>query len=92
MVSSSTTNPLEGEVFVARKMTHAAGSIKLGLQDRRYLENLEAKKKCGSVGDFVETMWLILQRDRPDDYAIAPGDTHSASEFTEKVFQKLDLG
>ena len=84
-------SPRRGETFVTRKITRAATRIKLGLQDRLYLGNLDAKRDWGFAGDYVEAMWLILQQDRPDDFVIATGETHSVREFTERVFQKLDL-
>ena len=84
-------SPRRGETFVTRKITRAATRIKLGLQDKLYLGNLEAKRDWGFAGDFVEVMWLILQQDRPDDYVIATGANHSVREFAEKAFQKLDL-
>jgi GDPmannose 4,6-dehydratase len=84
-------SPRRGETFVTRKITRAATRIKLGLQDKLYLGNLEAKRDWGFAGDFVEAMWLILQQDEPDDYVIATGENHSVREFTEKVFQKLGL-
>jgi GDPmannose 4,6-dehydratase len=84
-------SPRRGETFVTRKITRAATRIKLGLQDKLYLGNLEAKRDWGFAGDFVEAMWLIMQQDKPDDYVIATGETHSVREFAEKVFQKLEL-
>ena len=84
-------SPRRGETFVTRKITRAATRIKLGLQDKLYLGNLEAKRDWGFAGDFVEAMWLILQQDKPDDYVIATGESHSVREFAEKVFQKLGL-
>ncbi len=84
-------SPRRGETFVTRKITRAATRIKLGLQDRLYLGNLEAKRDWGFAGDYVEAMWLILQQDGPDDFVIATGETHSVREFAERVFQKLDL-
>lgn len=84
-------SPRRGETFVTRKITRAATRIKLGLQDRLYLGNLEAKRDWGFAGDYVETMWMMLQQDKPDDYVIATGETHSVREFVRKVFQKLDL-
>jgi len=84
-------SPRRGETFVTRKITRAATRIKLGLQDKLYLGNLEAKRDWGFAGDFVESMWLILQQDEPDDFVIATGENHSVREFAEKVFQKLDL-
>ena len=84
-------SPRRGETFVTRKITRAATQIKLGLKDKLYLGNLEAKRDWGFAGDFVEAMWLMLQQDRPDDYVLATGETHSVREFAEKVFSKLDL-
>ncbi len=84
-------SPRRGETFVTRKITCAATRIKLGLQDKLYLGNLEAKRDWGFAGDFVEAMWLILQQDEPDDYVIATGENHSVREFAEKVFKKLGL-
>lgn len=84
-------SPRRGETFVTRKITRAATQIKLGLKDRLYLGNLEAKRDWGYAGDYVDAMWLMLQHDEPDDYVIATGKTHSVREFLEKVFQKLDL-
>jgi GDPmannose 4,6-dehydratase len=84
-------SPRRGETFVTRKITRAAARIKLGLQDRLYLGNLDAKRDWGFAGDYVEAMWLILQQNRPDDFVIATGETHSVREFAERVFQKLDL-
>jgi GDPmannose 4,6-dehydratase len=84
-------SPRRGETFVTRKITRAATRIKLGLQDKLYLGNLEAKRDWGFAGDYVEAMWLMLQQDEPDDYVVATGETHSVREFAEKVFQKLDL-
>jgi GDPmannose 4,6-dehydratase len=84
-------SPRRGETFVTRKITRAATQIKLGLKDRLYLGNLEAKRDWGYAGDYVDAMWLMLQHEEPDDYVIATGKTHSVREFLEKVFQKLDL-
>jgi len=84
-------SPRRGETFVTRKITRAATRIKLGLQDKLYLGNLEARRDWGFAGDFVEAMWLILQQDKPDDYVIATGENHSVREFAEKVFKKLGL-
>ena len=84
-------SPRRGETFVTRKITRAATQIKLGLKDKLYLGNLEAKRDWGFAGDFVEAMWLMLQQDKPDDFVIATGETHSVQEFTQKVFSKLDL-
>ena len=80
-----------GETFVTRKVTRAATRIKLGLQDKLYLGNLDAKRDWGFAGDYVEAMWLMLQQEKPDDFVIATGETHSVKEFVEKVFRKLNL-
>ncbi|MBK5101970.1 MAG: GDP-mannose 4,6-dehydratase [Desulfobacteraceae bacterium] len=84
-------SPRRGETFVTRKITRAAKRIKLGLQQKLYLGNLEAKRDWGFAGDYAEAMWLMLQQDEVDDFVIATGETHSVREFAEKVFQKLDL-
>ena len=84
-------SPRSVETFVTRKITRAATQIKLGIRDKLYLGNLEAKRDWGFAGDFVEAMWLMLQQEKPDDYVIATGETHSVREFAEKVFAKLDL-
>jgi len=84
-------SPRRGETFVTRKITRAATQIKLGLKDKLYLGNLEAKRDWGFAGDFVEAMWLMLQQDKPDDYVIATGETHSVREFAQTVFGKLGL-
>jgi len=84
-------SPRRGETFVTRKITRAATRIKLGLQDKLYLGNLEAKRDWGYAGDYVEAMWLMLQQEKPDDYLIATGESHSVKEFVEEVFSYLDL-
>jgi GDPmannose 4,6-dehydratase len=84
-------SPRRGKTFVTRKITRAASRIKLGLQDRLYLGNLDAKRDWGFAGDFVEAMWLMLQADEPEDYAIATGENHSVREFLEAAFTYLDL-
>jgi GDPmannose 4,6-dehydratase len=84
-------SPRRGETFVTRKITRAATRIKLGLQDKLYLGNLDAKRDWGFAGDYVEAMWLMLQQDKPDDYVIATGECHSVREFVEEVFGYLDL-
>ncbi len=84
-------SPRRGETFVTRKITQAATRIKLGLQDKLYLGNLDAKRDWGFAGDYVETMWLMLQQDKPDDYVIATGETHSVREFLDEVFSYLGL-
>lgn len=84
-------SPRRGETFVTRKITRAATQIKLGLKNKLFLGNLEAKRDWGFAGDFVEAMWLMLQQNKPDDFVIATGETHSVREFTEKVFSRLYL-
>lgn len=84
-------SPRRGETFVTRKITRAATRIKLGLQEKLYLGNLDAKRDWGFAGDFVEAMWLVLQQDKPDDYVIATGEMHSVREFLDEVFGNLDM-
>lgn len=84
-------SPRRGETFVTRKITRAATRIKLGLQDKLYLGNLDAKRDWGFAGDFVEAMWLMLQQEKNDDYVIATGESHSVREFLDEVFGHLDL-
>ena len=84
-------SPRRGETFVTRKITRAATRIKCGLQDKLYLGNLDAKRDWGFAGDYVEAMWMMLQQDKPDDYVIATGESHSVREFVEEVFGYLDL-
>lgn len=84
-------SPRRGETFVTRKITRAATRIKLGLQEKLYLGNLEAKRDWGFAGDYVEAMWLMLQQERPDDYVVATGTTHSVGEFCQEVFGHLDM-
>jgi GDPmannose 4,6-dehydratase len=84
-------SPRRGETFVTRKITRAATRIKLGLQDRLYLGNLDARRDWGFAGDYVKSMWLMLQQDKPDDYVIATGETHSVREFLDEVFSYLEL-
>jgi GDPmannose 4,6-dehydratase len=80
-----------GETFVTRKITRAATRIKLGLQDKLYLGNLDAKRDWGHAKDFVEAMYLMMQADEPDDYVVATGETHSIREFLDEAFGLLDL-
>ena len=84
-------SPRRGETFVTRKITLAAARIKLGLQDKISLGNLDALRDWGYAKDYVEAMWLMLQQDRPDDYVIATGETHTVREFLDEVFQIADL-
>jgi GDPmannose 4,6-dehydratase len=80
-------SPRRGETFVTRKITRALARIKFGLQDKLFLGNLEAKRDWGYAPDFVEAMWLMLQREEPDDYVIATGEAHSVREFLQEAFR-----
>ena len=84
-------SPRRGETFVTRKITRAATRIKLGLQDKLYLGNLDAKRDWGFAGDYVEAMWLMLQQEKSDDYVVATGESHSVREFVQEVFSYLGL-
>lgn len=84
-------SPRRGETFVTRKITRAAARIKLGLQDKLYLGNLEAKRDWGYAGDYVKAMWLMLQQENPDDYVIATGETYSVQQFLETTFKIAGL-
>ena len=84
-------SPRRGETFVTRKITRAATRIKLGLQNKLYLGNLDAKRDWGFAGDYVKAMWLMLQQEKPDDYVISTGKTYSVKHFLEKVFSALEL-
>jgi GDPmannose 4,6-dehydratase len=81
--------PTRGETFVTRKITRAVAAIELGLQDKLYLGNLEARRDWGHARDFVEGMWLIVQQPEPDDYVLATGESHSIREFVEKAFARV---
>ena len=80
-----------GEEFVTRKITIAAAKIKLGLQQKLMLGNLDAKRDWGYAPEYVEAMWRMLQQDTPDDFVIATGETHTVREFCEAAFSHLDL-
>lgn len=84
-------SPRRGETFVTRKITRAATRIKVGLQNKLYLGNLDAKRDWGFAKDYVEAMWLMLQHDEPDDFVIATGETYSIREFLDMVFGELEL-
>jgi len=84
-------SPRRGETFVTRKITRAATRIKLGLQDKVYLGNLDAKRDWGFAGDYVEAMWSMLQQDKPDDYVVATGESISIRDFLGLTFGRLDL-
>jgi GDPmannose 4,6-dehydratase len=82
-------SPLRGETFVSRKITRAVARIKLGLQDKLYLGNLNAKRDWGHARDYVEMQWLMLQQEKPDDYVIATGRQYSVRQFTELAFKQV---
>jgi GDPmannose 4,6-dehydratase len=84
-------SPRRGENFVTRKITRGLTRIKVGLQDKLYLGNLDAQRDWGFAGDYVEGMWLMLQQESPDDYVLATGETHSVREFLEEAAAHLDL-
>jgi len=84
-------SPRRGETFVTRKITRAVAHIKLGLQEKLYLGNLDARRDWGYAPEYVEAMWLILQQDQPDDYVIATGETHSVREFCEEAFGHVGM-
>ena len=80
-----------GETFVTRKITRAAGRIKLGLQDKLVLGNMDSKRDWGYAPEYVEGMWRILQADHPDEYVLATNETHTVREFTELSFARLGM-
>ena len=84
-------SPRRGETFVTRKITRAATRIKLGLQEKLYLGNLDAKRDWGYAKDYVEGMWLMLQQDKPDDFVLATGETQTIRQFLDYTFEHLDL-
>jgi len=84
-------SPLRGETFVTRKITRAVGRIKLGLQSKLTLGNLESIRDWGFAGDYVEGMWLMLQQEKPSDWILATGETHSVKDFAEEAFNVVGL-
>lgn len=82
-------SPRRGETFVTRKITRAVAAIHLGMQDKLYLGNMDAKRDWGHAKDYVEGMWRILQQDRPQDYVLAMNETHTVREFVELAFAEL---
>lgn len=84
-------SPMRGETFVTRKITRAVARIKLGLQKKLFLGNLEAKRDWGHAKDFVRAMWLMMQQEAPDDYVIATGQCHSVKEFVDIAFQEIGV-
>ena len=84
-------SPRRGETFVTRKITRAATRIKMGLQKKLYMGNLDAKRDWGYAKEYVEMMWVMLQQDQPDDYVVATNEAHSVKEFIQETFALLDL-
>jgi GDPmannose 4,6-dehydratase len=84
-------SPIRGETFVTRKITRAAARIRLGLQKKLYLGNLDSKRDWGHAKDYVAGMWLILQQEKPDDFVLATGQAHTVREFTELAFQEAGI-
>jgi hypothetical protein len=84
--------PRRGETFVTRKITRAVGRIKMGLQDKVFLGNLDSKRDWGFAGDYVKMMWMMLQQEKPDDYVIATGKTITVREFAELAFVRTRAG
>ena len=83
-------SPLRGETFVTRKITRAVAAIKLGLQEKLYMGNLDARRDWGHAKDYVEGMWLMLQQDHPDDYVLATGEAHTVRDFIENAFAEIN--
>jgi len=84
-------SPRRGETFVTRKITKAVARIHLGRQQKLFLGNLDAQRDWGFAGDYVEAMWLMMQQEKPDDYVIATGETHSVREFLDEAFGRMDM-
>jgi GDPmannose 4,6-dehydratase len=84
-------SPRRGENFVTRKITRGVAAIKLGLTDKVALGNLDAKRDWGYAKDYVEAMWMMLQQEKPDDYVIATGETHTVREFCQIAFDHAGL-
>ena len=84
-------SPRRGATFVTRKITRALARIKLGLQKKLFLGNIDAKRDWGFAGDYVRGMWMMLQHDKPDDYVLATGETHSVREFLDCAAPMMDL-
>ena len=78
-------SPRRGETFVTRKITRALGRIKVGLQEKLFLGNLDARRDWGFAGDYVQAMWLMLQQEKPDDFVVATGESHSVREFLHEA-------
>jgi GDPmannose 4,6-dehydratase len=84
-------SPRRGETFVTRKITRAVARIQAGLQEKLFLGNLESKRDWGYAPEYVEGMWRMLQQEKPDDYVLATGETHSVQEFVEVAFARAKL-
>lgn len=84
-------SPIRGETFVTKKITHAVVRIKYGLQKALYLGNLHSKRDWGHARDYVEAMWLMLQQEKPEDFVIATGETHTVQEFVERAFSEVGI-
>lgn len=84
-------SPMRGETFVTRKITRAAAKISMGLQNKLYLGNLDAKRDWGHAKDYVEGMWLMLQQDEPDDFVLATGEMFTVRQFAEKAFAEAGI-
>jgi GDPmannose 4,6-dehydratase len=84
-------SPRRGMEFVTRKITHHVAKIKLGLTNELRLGNLDARRDWGFAGDYVRAMWLMLQQEKPDDFVIATGETHSVEQFLDEAFGYVDL-
>jgi GDPmannose 4,6-dehydratase len=84
-------SPLRGETFVSRKISRAVAAIRLGLQDRLYLGNLDARRDWGHARDYVEGMWRMLQQERGDDYVLATGVAHTVRSFAERAFAEIGV-
>src|SRR5205809_59717 len=84
-------SPRRGETFVTRKITRAATRIKMGLQSKLFMGNLDAKRDWGFAGDYVEAMWMMLQQDQADDYVVATGETHSIGDLLDVAFARVGI-
>jgi GDPmannose 4,6-dehydratase len=84
-------SPRRGETFVTRKITKAVARIHAGRQQKLFLGNLDARRDWGFAGDYVEAMWMMMQQDKPDDYVIATGETHSVRDFLEEAFGRMNM-
>ncbi|MBI2713844.1 MAG: GDP-mannose 4,6-dehydratase [Rhizobiales bacterium] len=83
-------SPMRGETFVTRKISRAVAAIEVGQQQQLFIGNLNARRDWGHARDYVEGMWMMLQQDKPDDYVLATGESHSVREFVERAFAVVD--